>query len=45
MCWKPFNGFALSLLPKWIDSLTDKDFDKQDSEHKALLRFAKRLKK
>jgi hypothetical protein len=39
------NGFALSLLTEWIENPTDKDFNKQDSEHKALLRLTKRLKK
>ncbi len=39
------SGFSLSIATEWIENPTDKDYDKQDSEYKAFMRLAKKIKK
>ena len=39
------NGFSLSIATEWIKNPTDKEFDKQDSELKAFVRLAEKVKK
>ena len=39
------NGFSISIATEWIKNPTDKEFDKQDSELKAFVRLAGKIKK
>ena len=39
------NGFSISIATEWIKNPTDKEFDKQDSELKAFMRLAEKIKK
>ena len=39
------NGFSISIATEWIKNPTDKEFDKQDSELKAFVRLADKIKK
>lgn len=39
------NGFSLSIATEWIKNPADKKFDKQDSELKAFIRLAEKIKK
>ena len=39
------SGFSLSIATEWIENPTDKDYNKQDSEYKAFMRLAKKIKK
>ncbi len=39
------NGFSISIATEWIKNPTDKEFDKQDSELKAFIRLAEKIKK
>lgn len=39
------NGFSISVATEWIKNPADKEFDKQDSELKAFVRLAQKIKK